>query len=108
MRTHRSREHLGRQGHAFAIDRANQHDRKLGEPGDLVEEAGVGLYLHPFFLREAVETGGDEVAALILVEDHRGGFELRDIILGVVDCNLARREKAMPVCRAADRHVAER
>ena len=98
MRAHRGREHLGRQGHAFVINRANQHDRKLGEPGDLVEQAGIGLYLHPFFLREAVEAGGDEVAAVVLIEDHMRRF----------DCDLAGRQKTMPACRAADRHVAER
>ena len=59
-------------------------------------------------MRETVEIGGDHVAAVVLIEDHITRFELRDIIFGIVDRDLPRRQKAMSARRAADRHFAER
>ena len=47
-----------------------KHDRELGEAGDLVEQAGIGLDRDPQLRRPAVEVGPDHVLATLLVDDH--------------------------------------
>ncbi len=106
MRAHRGRQHLGRQRPCNRrVDRADQHDRELDEARHLVEQPGIGLDGQPLGRARRSRSARDQLAATVLVEDHIGGFELVEIIGGVVDRDLALRQEAVAARRPADRDL---
>ena len=107
VRAHCGRQHLGRQFHALVVDRADQHDRELDETGHLVEQRGVRLDGHHRLRRETVEIAGDDVASAIVIEDHIVRVQPFEVIGGVVDADLALRQKTMPARHPADRGLVE-
>ena len=99
MRAHRGEEHFGRQGHELGVDRAGQHDRPFDETGHLVEQAGIGFDHDPQLGGTAVELGGDQLAAPLVVEHDMGVLQLFAIFGDIVGADRARRQKAVAAGR---------
>ena len=108
MRAHRRGQHFGRKRHEFGVDGACEDDRKLDETGNLIEELGIRFQRQLLVGGSMFETPADHLLAAILVEDDVGLTKTLDIIRGVTDANLARRQKAMPTGRSTDRNPVDR
>jgi len=108
VRPHGCGQHFGRQRHEFGVDRACEDDRKLDEPGNLIEQFGIRFQRQPLGRNRMFETPADHFLAAMLIEDDAGLSKTLEIIRGAADANLARRQKAMPTGRSTDRNAVER
>ena len=90
MRAHRGRQDFRRKRHVLGVDCAGEHNRKLHETGDLVEQPGIRFEYKPLVCSGRFEILPDDFLAAFLIQYDMSLAEAFQILGGVGDADLAR------------------